>query len=179
MKSIDNQARAWADKVFSRGRTGGKQQTAANIAKHGGRLCVQCQKLGFSGLFRSGYRTPETDGDCFSEINSLENVSDQRSCPLGRICCRVISSSYFDTRGKNSRHYNDPKAIYMEARRADHAPCGSEIQGREADDVVASCLHVETGEQILHDEIVCLEAWVKSSRTLHNLPVLYPEFSYG
>jgi hypothetical protein len=67
----------------------------------------------------------------------------------------------------------------MEARRADYAPCRPEIRGREADDAVASCLQVETGEQIFHDEIVYLETWVKSSRTRHNLPVLYSEFSYG
>lgn len=128
------------------------------------------KKLDFSSLFQSDYRSPEPDGDCFGEINSLGNINSQKSCPFCRILSEVVASRHFDTKGKDSRHYNDPNAIYMEAQRADYALCGSVIQDREADGAIASCLHVKTGEKIFHDKIFCLETSPGSSRTLYNLP---------
>jgi hypothetical protein len=76
------------------------QQTVGDVARQEDGLCAQCKKLDFSSLFRSDYRSPEPDGDCFSEINSLGNINSQKSCPFCRILSEVVASRHFDTKGK-------------------------------------------------------------------------------
>jgi hypothetical protein len=117
-------------------------------------LCETCQKVDLLNLFSTDYRSPEPDGDCFEQVNSLPNIRTQVNCPLCRAMLQIISSSGYSKVHRPS-FVRDQDAIYLEARRNDYALCGINYRFK-IEKFVHSCLHIETAEKAFHDKIVLI-----------------------
>jgi hypothetical protein len=117
-------------------------------------FCDVCRSLDFAGLFQTDHRS-----QILMETVCARSILSQMSTVRSGVRSAVYSFRSFrlvrklkSTKNIAASTILNPSTWYLSA--ADYALCGTKTKGKEAEDAVASCLHVETRGRLFHDKIV-------------------------